>query len=266
MVWLTPAHRSACSPDPPPSAAAFSTGSSCASIRATARGTGHFERAMQQRNRLLDDGVRDNARFEGLELVMAETGIAIAAARAEAVAGLADHRRGATRARSRFAVPWPQARARGHAGSGSRTHGRRSRSRIAIAAILRGARERDRAAGPHARRAAPLRPRRRRTVDQGDAGAAVLHGRAEGAADGARPGACRARRAAPRRGRADPAARRDRRRISTRRAGPRCSTEILRAGVAGLDDGNRSCRPSRRSPERAQFARVDDGRGRPRAA
>jgi DNA replication and repair protein RecF len=52
-------------------------------------GAGRFERAMQQRNRLLADGVRDNARFEGLELLMAETGVAIAAARAEAVAALA---------------------------------------------------------------------------------------------------------------------------------------------------------------------------------
>jgi DNA replication and repair protein RecF len=51
--------------------------------------TGHFERAMASRNRLLADGVRENARLEGLELVMAETGIAIAAARAEAVAALA---------------------------------------------------------------------------------------------------------------------------------------------------------------------------------
>ena len=50
---------------------------------------GRFERAMQQRNRLLADGVRDNARFEGLEMLMAETGVAIAAARAEAVAALA---------------------------------------------------------------------------------------------------------------------------------------------------------------------------------
>jgi DNA replication and repair protein RecF len=48
-----------------------------------------FERAMQQRNRLLADGVRESARFEGLELQMAETGTAIAAARAEAVAALA---------------------------------------------------------------------------------------------------------------------------------------------------------------------------------
>jgi DNA replication and repair protein RecF len=52
-------------------------------------GAGRFERAMQQRNRLLADGVRDAARFEGLELLMAETATAIAAARAEAVAGLA---------------------------------------------------------------------------------------------------------------------------------------------------------------------------------
>src|SRR4029077_3786065 len=51
-------------------------------------GAGRFERAMQQRNRLLADGVRDNARFEGLELIMAETGTAIAAARAEFVAAI----------------------------------------------------------------------------------------------------------------------------------------------------------------------------------
>ena len=44
---------------------------------------------MQQRNRLLADDVRDASRFEGLELLMAETGVAIAAARAEAVAALA---------------------------------------------------------------------------------------------------------------------------------------------------------------------------------
>jgi DNA replication and repair protein RecF len=37
-----------------------------------------FERAMQQRNRLLADNVRDPSRFEGLELLMAETGVAIA--------------------------------------------------------------------------------------------------------------------------------------------------------------------------------------------
>lgn len=52
------------------------------------RRASRFERAMQQRNRLLSDEVRDNARFQGLEEVMAETGVAIAAARAEASAAL----------------------------------------------------------------------------------------------------------------------------------------------------------------------------------
>ena len=50
---------------------------------------GHFERAMASRNRLLADDVRDPARFVGIERIMAETGIAIAAARAEAVSQLA---------------------------------------------------------------------------------------------------------------------------------------------------------------------------------
>jgi DNA replication and repair protein RecF len=50
---------------------------------------GKFERAMAQRNRLLADGVTTGAQLDGLELVMAETGIALAAARAEAVAALA---------------------------------------------------------------------------------------------------------------------------------------------------------------------------------
>lgn len=50
---------------------------------------GQFERAMQQRNRLLADGARDGSRFVGFERVMAEAGVAIAAARAVAVAELA---------------------------------------------------------------------------------------------------------------------------------------------------------------------------------
>ena len=49
---------------------------------------GHFERAMRQRNRLLQDGVSDPAQFSGLELIMAETGVATAAARAEAATAL----------------------------------------------------------------------------------------------------------------------------------------------------------------------------------
>jgi DNA replication and repair protein RecF len=50
---------------------------------------GQFERAMRQRNRLLEDGVRDPSRFAGLEMIMAATGVAIAAARAQAVAAIA---------------------------------------------------------------------------------------------------------------------------------------------------------------------------------
>src|SRR6185295_10318908 len=49
---------------------------------------GQFERAMQQRNRLLADEVRGSARFEPFERIMAESGVAIAAARAVAVAEL----------------------------------------------------------------------------------------------------------------------------------------------------------------------------------
>lgn len=51
---------------------------------------GRFERATQSRNRLLADGVRDNARLEGIEIIMAEAGTAIAAARISTVCRLAD--------------------------------------------------------------------------------------------------------------------------------------------------------------------------------
>jgi DNA replication and repair protein RecF len=70
------------------------------------RRAARFERAMQQRNRLLSDDVRDNARFQGLEDLMAETGVAMAAARLEASAALQaiSERR---RARDRdSAFPW----------------------------------------------------------------------------------------------------------------------------------------------------------------
>ena len=53
------------------------------------RRVSHFERAMQSRNRLLADDVRERSRFEGLERIMAETGVAMAAARAEIVTALA---------------------------------------------------------------------------------------------------------------------------------------------------------------------------------
>ncbi len=62
-----------------------------------------FERAMRQRNRLLEDGETSAALFEGLETQMAETGVAMAAARLEAVAGLGGSARAERRA---DAFPW----------------------------------------------------------------------------------------------------------------------------------------------------------------
>ena len=50
---------------------------------------GRFERAMQSRNRLLADGVRDPSQFSGFERIMAETGVAVAAARAQAASAMA---------------------------------------------------------------------------------------------------------------------------------------------------------------------------------
>lgn len=66
-----------------------------------------FERAMQSRNRLLADGARGDAQLAGFELQMAETGVAIAAARVEALAALADVVAG-RRARD-AATPFPWA-------------------------------------------------------------------------------------------------------------------------------------------------------------
>lgn len=47
-----------------------------------------YERAMQQRNRLLSDNIRENGVFSGLESVMAEMAVAIAAARVHIVSEL----------------------------------------------------------------------------------------------------------------------------------------------------------------------------------
>ncbi|MCB1483952.1 MAG: DNA replication/repair protein RecF [Hyphomicrobiaceae bacterium] len=107
---------------------------------------GRFERAMTSRNRLLSDGVRDDAQLSGFELVMAETGVAVAAARLEAVAAMA---RIIAERRARdpdSAFPW----------SGLAIEGRIEDDLAAMPALetenayartLRGMRERDRAAG-----------------------------------------------------------------------------------------------------------------------
>jgi len=106
---------------------------------------GQFERAMQQRNRLLADGVRDGARFEGFERVMAETGVAIAASRVAAVselaAAIAERRDGA-----RSVFPWAELALVGtlEADLGARPAVDVEDDYVAM---LGAARERDRAAG-----------------------------------------------------------------------------------------------------------------------
>jgi DNA replication and repair protein RecF len=67
---------------------------------------GHFERAMTQRNRLLADDVRAPSQYEGLERVLAETGVAIAAARAEAVTQIAATIRARRKRQPNSPFPW----------------------------------------------------------------------------------------------------------------------------------------------------------------
>ena len=121
------------------------------------------------------------ARFEGLELLMAETGVAIAAARAEAVAALAAIM--AERTARDPTSPFPAA---GLALEGALEADLERLPAVEVedsyAQRLRdGPRARPRG-GAHARWPAPLRSARRACAE-GHAGAAVLDGRAEGAAD-----------------------------------------------------------------------------------
>ncbi len=111
-----------------------------------AKRANRFERAMQQRNRLLADGVRDGARFEGLETVMAESGVALAAARAEAVAALlaVTERRRERDAQSLF--PWAQIALDGVLERDLQSHAAVDVEDI-YANVLRSNRERDRGAG-----------------------------------------------------------------------------------------------------------------------
>ena len=157
------------------------------SIPATGRRVGHFERAMQQRNRLLAEEVNDAARFQAFERSMAETGVAIAAARVSRrrTAGAIDAPPG-RRPPPSLGRNSPYRAAR----NGRWRRGPPSMSRtITVACWRRRARARPRR-GTQRSRSAPIRPdgRSRR---QGDARKAVLHGRAEGLADRLDPGACR---------------------------------------------------------------------------
>ncbi|HVZ05879.1 DNA replication/repair protein RecF [Hyphomicrobium sp.] len=114
---------------------------------------GRFERAMTSRNRLLADGVRDNAQLSGFEQVMAENGIAVAAARLEAVAAMAAivaHRR---ERNPNSAFPWSSFRLEGSIEESLQRLSAVEAEDV-YAQTLRETRERDRAAsrtldGPH---------------------------------------------------------------------------------------------------------------------
>lgn len=107
---------------------------------------GRFERAMTARNRLLSDGVRDNAQLTGFERVMAEAGIAVAAARLEAVAAMAAIIKQRKERDATSAFPWGTL-----ALEGSLEDGLSAMPAVeaedAYAKVLRDTRERDRASG-----------------------------------------------------------------------------------------------------------------------
>lgn len=111
-----------------------------------------YERASRQRNRLLEVGGR-RAELEGLELQIAETGVAIAAARVDAVDRIRDAIAERLEAKPRSAFPWTEIAI---AGRLERELGERPAVEVedAFAHLLAGMRDRDRAAarqleGPH---------------------------------------------------------------------------------------------------------------------
>ena len=107
---------------------------------------GRFERAMTSRNKLLSDGVRDNAQLSGFELVLAENGIAVAAARLEAVSAMAAI---VARRKDRdpnSAFPWSDFKLQGGIEDDLATMPA-VEAEDAYAKTLRDTRERDRAAG-----------------------------------------------------------------------------------------------------------------------
>lgn len=107
---------------------------------------GRFERAMTSRNRLLADGVRDDAQLRGFEMIMAETGIAVTAARMEAVAAMSRIIQARRERDPKSAFPWGQLALEG-AIEDSLTAMPALEAEDAYATTLRQTRERDRRAG-----------------------------------------------------------------------------------------------------------------------
>ena len=102
-----------------------------------------YERAMRGRNRLLADGSRDRTWFEAIETEMAESGVAIAAARSEMVSLLS-----ATIDRTPESGPFPQA-GLGLSGSIETMVGDMAAVEVeqSFRELLAAGRDRDRAAG-----------------------------------------------------------------------------------------------------------------------
>lgn len=151
MVWLTPAMDGLFAGPGADRRAFLDRLVLCFDAGHAAR-SARFERAMRQRNRLLEEG-GDRVQLDGLEMQLAESGVAIAAARMEAVAALLVI--GATRRERvpRSPFPWFGLALAGTLEADLAAHAAvdaedRYRARLA------GARERDRAAtrtleGPH---------------------------------------------------------------------------------------------------------------------
>ncbi len=107
---------------------------------------GRFERAMTSRNRLLSDGVRDAGQLAAIERVMAEAGIAVAAARMEAVAAMGKIVEQRKQRDPDSAFPWSEVNVEGSLVTDLMTLPAIA-AEDAYARVLANARERDRAAG-----------------------------------------------------------------------------------------------------------------------
>jgi len=107
---------------------------------------GRFERAMTSRNKLLADGSRDDSQLSGFERVMAENGVAVAAARLEAVAAMAAIIETRRARDPGSAFPWSSLNLEGAIESDIARMSALD-AEDAYARVLRDGRERDRAAG-----------------------------------------------------------------------------------------------------------------------
>ena len=252
VVWLVAGDGPAVHRARPRSAGASSTGWCSRSMPSTCSRVNALERALRSRNRLLEEPRPDPHWLDAIEHETAELAVAVAALRAETVrapaGALAERRERRRRSRP------PRSRSTAGWSSSCREHPAveiEDRYR----AVLHGQPRARRRRRPHARRPAPHRSRgdlcaeghrRRRRLDR----------RAEGAADRARAGACRADR------RDDRASRRcccstRWSRISIRRRAALYDA-LGRARRAGLDDRRRS-RRLRRHRGRADMFEVSPG-------